>query len=124
MNDDADKKKPKKPAQPRKKATKKVVKKKAAPKRKAPKKKSSSKKVPIPRKSKEERLDEAIKTHFSGVRGRLNARFLWEADGRKRYRCNWIDYEGHMEHSEFIQVIEKNGEFEIIPQTYHPDSWE
>ena len=129
MSDDADKKKPKKPAKPAKKAAKKAAKKtskkKAAPKKvpkKTAKKKTPAKKKPAaPKRTKEDKLLDAIKTHFSGVRGKLSAKFLFESADRKRFRCNWYDIDsGALEHSEFIHVIEKSGgKFEVISQTYH-----
>lgn len=112
MSDKDDKKPKKKPAQNSKNAPKKASRKKTAPKKAVKKRKSPTKS----KKTKEDKLLEAIKTQFSGIRGRIDMRFLWEDGGRKRYRLNWYTYEGELEHSEFVHVIETKDKIKIISQ--------
>jgi len=101
MNDE---KTPKKPASQRRKLVKK-----ADPKESKPEKHNI----------KEDKLRDAFRAHFSGVRGKMYINFLWEENGCHRYRINWRTDIAEFEHSEFVHVTEKNGKFEIVSQTFH-----
>ncbi len=82
--------------------------------------KTDGKKASVTPENKEQRhkafskedLTEAVKKAFEGTEGRIDPKYLWTDSGVHRFRVNnWNDTE--MESSEFVHVIEENGELVV-----------
>ena len=59
-----------------------------------------------------EDLVNAIKKTFKETKGRIDARYLWTADGVHRFRVNcWSEVA--IQHSEFIHVIEEDRQLTV-----------